>query len=119
MSESDPVRDHYASSDIAARVLATLRAMEGEDAPVTPDTLAPLDHFHRRGLVATRDLAALLGPRPGERLLDIGCGIGGPARWIAAHFGCYVTGIDLTSEFCRAAEELNAATGMADRVRVV
>ena len=119
MSESDPVRDHYASPNIAARVLAALRAAEGEDAPVTPGTLAPLDHFHRRGLAATRELAALLGPRPGERVLDIGCGIGGPARWIAAHFGCHITGIDLTSEFCRAAEELNAATGMADRVRVV
>ncbi|MGK7871656.1 class I SAM-dependent methyltransferase [Falsiroseomonas sp. E2-1-a20] len=110
------VKDHYASEGIAARILAALRAAE---APVTPDALAPLDHFHGRGLKATREMAALLDPRPGERVLDIGGGIGGPARWLAARFGCHVTSVDLTPEFCRAAEALNAATGLSERVRVV
>lgn len=115
------VQDHYASEGIAARILAALRAAHGGDegAAVTPDALAPLDHFHGRGPRATEEMAALLDPRPGERVLDIGGGIGGPARWIAARFGCHVTCLDLTPEFCRAAEELNAATGLADRVRVV
>ena len=92
------ITDHYASTDIAARLLAALRAAQGPDAPITPDALAPLDHFHGRGVAATRELVALLEPRAGERILDIGCGIGGPARWIAARFGCEVTGIDLTAE---------------------
>jgi SAM-dependent methyltransferase len=113
------VRDHYASEGIAARILAALRAAQGQEAPVTPDALAPLDHFHGRGLKATREMAALLAPRPGERVLDIGGGIGGPARWLAARFGCHVTSLDLTPEFCRAAEALNAATGLSERVRVV
>ncbi|WP_270935828.1 class I SAM-dependent methyltransferase [Falsiroseomonas oryzae] len=113
------VQDHYASAGIAARVLAALRAAQGEAAAVTPDSLAPLDHFHGRGLKATQEMAALLAPRPGERILDIGGGIGGPARWVAARFGCHVTCLDLTPEFCRAAEELNAATGLSDDVRVV
>jgi SAM-dependent methyltransferase len=113
------VRDHYASEGIAARILAALRAAQGQEAPVTPDALAPLDHFHGRGLKATREMAALLDPRPGERVLDIGSGIGGPARWLAARFGCHVTSLDLTPEFCRAAEALNAATGLSERVRVV
>ncbi len=112
------ITDHYASTDIAARLLAALRAAQGPDAPITPDALAPLDHFHGRGVAATRELVALLEPRAGERILDIGCGIGGPARWIAARFGCEVTGIDLTAEFCRAAEALNAATGMTGRVHI-
>jgi sarcosine/dimethylglycine N-methyltransferase len=115
----DRVQDHYAAPDIAARVLDALHAAQGPEAPVTPEALAPLDHFHGRGLAATRELAALLVPRPGDRVLDIGCGIGGPARWIAARYGCRVTGVDLTVEFCRAAEALNAATGMVDRVRIV
>jgi sarcosine/dimethylglycine N-methyltransferase len=116
---SSKVQDHYASSGIAGRILAALRAKGGDAGPITPDALAPLDHFHGRGLKATQEMAALLQPSSGERILDIGGGIGGPARWVAARFGCYVTSLDLTPEFCRAAEELNAATGLSDRVRVV
>jgi len=114
------VQDHYASEGIAARILAALRAAGGSEAgPITPDALAPLDHFHGRGLKATKEMVALLEPLSGERILDIGGGIGGPARWTATHFGCHVTSLDLTPEFCRAAEELNAATGLSDLVRVV
>ncbi len=93
------VQDHYASEGIAARILAALRAAGGSEAgPITPDALAPLDHFHGRGLKATKEMVALLEPLSGERILDIGGGIGGPARWIAARFGCHVTSLDLTPE---------------------
>jgi sarcosine/dimethylglycine N-methyltransferase len=117
------VQDHYASSGagsvIAARIIASLRSAAGADAAITPETLAPFDHLHGRGVLATRELVALLEPRPGEAILDIGCGIGGPARWIAASCGCTVTGVDLTAEFCDAAREFNAAAGMSDRVRIM
>lgn len=119
MCASPRVEDHYASADIAERVIATLRAVEGAGVAVTPDALAPIDHFHGRGVRATEELVALLNPAAGEHVLDIGCGIGGPARWIAARFGCTVTGIDLTPEFCEAARALNRATGMEERVRVL
>src|SRR6516164_1236927 len=113
------VEEHYASTDITARILTALRAANGQDVPITPDTLAPIDHFHGKGVVATEELAALLQPKASDHLLDIGCGIGGPARWIAAKYGCRVTGVDLTPEFCVAARELNAATGLADRVTIL
>jgi ubiquinone/menaquinone biosynthesis C-methylase UbiE len=61
----------------------------------------------------------VLEPKASDHLLDIGCGIGGPARWIAAKYGCRVTGVDLTAEFCAAARELNTLTGLADRVRIL
>src|SRR5690606_27243208 len=99
------------------RILAALRAA-GVEAP-TPETLAPMDQFHSRGLAATRELLAALAPEPGDRLLDIGCGIGGPARWIAAQTGCEVLGVDLTPEFCEAAEALTRACGMSGNVRVI
>ena len=83
------------------------------------ETLAPLDHLHGRGALATEELVALLEPRAGEAILDIGSGLGGPARWIAARFGCTVTGVDLTEEHCDAARELNAACGLSDRVRIM
>lgn len=119
MCASPRVEDHYASVGIAERVLAALRAVEGAEVAVTPDALAPIDHFHGRGVRATEELVALLKPVAGEEVLDIGCGIGGPARWIAARFGCTVTGIDLTPEFCEAARALNRASAMEERVRVL
>ena len=62
---------------------------------------------------------AACDPQATDHILDIGCGIGGPARWIAYAFGCRVTGIDLTPEFCAAARELNDITGMSDRVTIL
>jgi SAM-dependent methyltransferase len=119
----DRVQAHYASSGsgdaIAARIIAALRAHAGAEVAITPETLAPLDHFHGRGALATQALVALLEPQAGETIVDIGSGIGGPARWIAARCNCSVTGVDLTATFCDAARALNAACGMTDRVRIL
>jgi ubiquinone/menaquinone biosynthesis C-methylase UbiE len=117
------VEDHYAAagtgSEIATRIIEALRGSTGADVAITPDTLAPSDHVHGRGVLATRELAMLLEPEAGEAILDIGSGIGGPARWIAAKYRCLVTGVDLTQEFCDAARALNVACGMTDRVRII
>lgn len=117
------VQDHYAAAgagaEIADRLVSAMREMAGADAAVTAEALAPFDHFHGRGIVATREMAALLEAQPDEAVLDIGCGIGGPARWLAATTGCMVTGIDLTPEFCAAARELNARCGLAQRVAIL
>jgi len=117
------VQDHYArlgsGSAIAARIMAALRDHAGADVAITPETLAPIDHLHGLGALATQELADLLEPRAGEAILDIGSGLGGPARWIAAMFGCAMTGVDLTEEYCDAARQLNAACGLSDRVRIL
>ena len=116
------VQDHYAGgdsgSDMASRILTAVRAVYGQDVAITPETLAPLDHFNGRGLAGTQALVALLDPQAGESLLDIGSGIGGPARWIATQYDCTVTGVDVTAAFCEAARALNTACGVADHVRI-
>ena len=115
MVQSNEIEAHYSNTGIVDRILAAF----GREEDVTPDALAPMDHFHGRGVEATRDLAALLKPQPGEHLLDLGCGIGGPARWFAAHFECRVSGIDLTADYCEAADALTKVTGQSDVVRIV
>lgn len=116
MTLESQVEAHYAQSTLGERLLEALR-LAGKDVDrLTVADLAPIDHFHGRGLEATEQLAARLPIRPGDHLLDIGSGIGGPARWYAERFGCRVTGIDLTAEFCAAATLLTEKVGLADRV---
>jgi sarcosine/dimethylglycine N-methyltransferase len=117
-TELEVVR-HYGAENITARVLAALRAVYGPDAPITPDMVAPIDHFHGMGLAATRELGSALQPKASDHLLDIGCRIGGPARWFAARFGCRVTGVDLTESYCEAARQLTNLAGLTDRVTIL
>ena len=81
--------------------------------------MAPLDQFHVGGRAATAALAARLGLTPGDRVLDVGCGLGGPARHLAAKHGCSVVGLDLSPAFIEVATMLTARTGLEDLVRFV
>jgi SAM-dependent methyltransferase len=111
------VQTHYRSAGLLDRILAGLKdAGKSPDAPTIED-LAPADEFHSLGRVATRELAGLAAFAPGTRVLDVGSGLGGPARFLAATCECDVTGIDLMPEFCAVANELSRRTGLAERTR--
>ncbi|WP_172329436.1 class I SAM-dependent methyltransferase [Mangrovicoccus sp. HB161399] len=118
MAATQPISDHWATGDVFARILAAMEAAEIDPAGVTVEQLAPIDHFHARGFPATRDLADALPVRRGDRLIDIGCGLGGPARYMAGRFGCHVDGIDITAPFVEAANRLTALVGMEGAVAV-
>jgi len=79
---------------------------------VDPSVLAPADEFHLGGHEATMALTSSLGIDTDSSVLDVGCGVGGPAREMARAYGCHVTGIDLAPEFVYAAEGLSLMTGM-------
>ena len=100
---SDTVEQHYSSDGLIERILAALEESGFDTHALTPEILAPIDQFHTGGLPATRKLAAMNEITPGMELLDIGSGVGGAARYLAATYGCRTTGIDLTEAFCRAA----------------
>src|SRR5499427_5742711 len=112
----DGVRDHYRATGLTERLKTTLTALGPEDQRLTPQQLAALDQFHTRGLAATAELAKLAGVTADTVVLDVGSGIGGPARFLAATYGCQVTGVDLSEPFVEAARYLTERTGQSDRV---
>ena len=112
----DGVRDHYRASGLTERLKTALSVFGPEEARLTPQQLATLDQFHTRGLAATVELAKLAGITADMSVLDVGSGVGGPARFLAATFGCRVTGIDLSEAFVDAARYLTARTGQDGQV---
>lgn len=116
MTSESEVRMHYSRGDLLARLNAALTDDGVDPARPTMEALAPYDHFHTRGLEATMEMADLVEATPDDRILDIGSGIGGPARYFAQRFGCRVTGVDLTAEFCEIARHLTRLLDLKDRI---
>jgi len=114
--EFDDVRRHYGPNDLIKRLKPALDSLGPEDQPLAPQQLAGVDQFHTRGLAATAELAKLAGITADMSVLDVGSGLGGPARFLAAAHGCRVTGIDLSEQFVDAARYLTDRTGQSSRV---
>lgn len=112
----DHVRDHYDAVGLTGRLKSALAVFGPEDQQLTPQQLAGIDQFHTRGHAATVELARLAGINTDTFVLDIGSGIGGPARLLAGAYGCQVTGIDLSAPFVDAALYLNQRTGQDGQV---
>jgi ubiquinone/menaquinone biosynthesis C-methylase UbiE len=111
----NPVETHYGRSDLGEAILAALKAAGKDLDHLTPDDLAPIDEFHGGQRPATIRLAELVGFTGTERVLDVGSGLGGPSRYLAWHYGCRVSGVDLTAEFVRIAEMLTRLTRLTDK----
>src|SRR3712207_4634915 len=115
---ASPIARHWGTGDVYALIVATLQKSGTSLESLTVADLAPVDHFHARGFPATVELADRLPIKPGDHLLDIGCGLGGPARYLAQRFDCRVTGIDIAEPFVDAAAKLTALLGLTDRVTI-
>ena len=112
----DGVRDHYRATGLTERLKTALRSFGPDDQRLSPQQLGGLDQFHTRGLAATAELARLARITAGMSVLDVGSGIGGPARFLAETHGCRVTGIDLSEPFVAAARYLTERTGQSGQV---
>jgi ubiquinone/menaquinone biosynthesis C-methylase UbiE len=110
------VGEHYARDDLAAAILTALREAGKDPNSVTAQDLAPVDQLHTRGKDATLELARLAGITLKMQVLDVGGGLGGPARTLATEIGCSVEVLDVTEEFCRAGDILTTRTGLGDLV---
>jgi ubiquinone/menaquinone biosynthesis C-methylase UbiE len=106
MSTEATVAAHYSRERLEEAILRAVKAAGKDPERLVASDLATADEFHLGGLEATQALAAQMELRPGMHLLDVGSGIGGPARYFAAEHECKVTGVDLTDEFVRVATSL-------------
>jgi SAM-dependent methyltransferase len=116
MASTQTIAEHYGRADLGTVILAALNAAGKNIDRLEPDDLAPIDELHSRGRESTSDLARLLALKGDETVLDVGCGIGGPSRYLAKTYGCRVTGLDLMPEFCQVAAMLAERTGLAGKV---
>ena len=98
MSTAADVASHYSNGGLLAAIESGLAALSKTLSSASIADLAPVDEFHIGGRGATVDICEQLDVQPGSAVLDVGCGIGGTARFISSTFGCKVTGIDLTAE---------------------
>jgi len=105
MSVEQQVSTHYTTGALEQKILGALRNAGKDPAQLSSDDIAPLDNFHLGGRQAICDMTSFMHLSAGMHLLDVGCGVGGPARYFAEQ-GCRVTGLDLTEEFVQVAESL-------------
>lgn len=105
MNLEHQVAAYYTPGTLEQKIMGALQAAGKHAEPLRPEDLGLLDEFHVGGLESTEALAEFMDLRPGMHLLDVGCGIGGPARYFAGR-GCQVTGVDLSEEFIGVAESL-------------
>jgi ubiquinone/menaquinone biosynthesis C-methylase UbiE len=116
MTVEQSIIAHYRHGTLEEALLAGLVAAGKNPENLSPDDLAAADEFHLGGRQATQDLAAEFAPAAGMHLLDIGCGLGGPSRFFARHYGCRVTGVDLSEEYVITAGALARRVALDARV---
>ena len=106
---TNAIADHWGKGDVYSLIVSALNKMSKPLDGLTVEDLAPVDHFHARGLPATVELA---------NRLPIRAGLGGPARYVAKRFQCTVSGLDITEPFVQAANKLTELVRMQDKVQV-
>lgn len=116
METEREVARHYHVDNLLERIDRGLTAEGKESQSLIVDDLAPIDAFHTRGREATRELSEIGGVHANHRVLDVGCGLGGTARFLANAYGCHVDGVDLSDEFVSVGTTLNERVGLTQKV---
>lgn len=118
MTNSKDVAHHYQSGHLLKKISDACAAL-GLSPPISHDDFAPVDEFHIGGRLATKPFVEALGLAAESHVVDLGCGLGGPARYVASTTGAQVTGIDLTAEFIETGRALNEWTDLSTRVELI
>ena len=116
MPAQTDVSKHYSHGGLIEAIRAGLASLGKTPETVTVDDLAPVDEFHIGGRRASEDFLDQLGFSAQTHVLDVGCGLGGPARFVASRYGSRVTGIDLTPEYVETGNALCKWVGLDQRI---
>ena len=119
MTSQISLENHYASQGIRQRLDKALQDAGLGSGHIEWSQLVQLDQFHSRGVEAVRELSQVLGAKAEDSVLDLGSGLGGPARFLAASVGCRITGVELTKEYVDISNYLSERTGLADKVNFI
>jgi ubiquinone/menaquinone biosynthesis C-methylase UbiE len=116
MAAPADVQAHWTRPGVLTRIDAALTELGHDPQNLSPEILARVEHLHSGGFATTRDQAKRVSITDDSRILDVGSGIGGPARYLAHTYGCRVDGIDLTPELVETGRVLTERCKLADRV---
>jgi len=115
-ADSVSVETHYAHHNLERTLLSALTEAGLDIDQLKIEDLAPIDEFHIGGRRATLEFAQQLGLDETLQVLDVGSGLGGASRCLASEFGCQVTGIDLSEDYCQVATMFAQRVGLDSRV---
>jgi cyclopropane fatty-acyl-phospholipid synthase-like methyltransferase len=113
------IERHYGGGKLADTIAAKLEAAGKSLSELRTTDLAAVDEFHIGARRATLELGTRMELQSSSSVLDLGCGLGGPARTLAETYGCNVTGIDLTEEFCEAGNIISEWVHLEDKVKLL
>lgn len=116
MEERNSVSEHYTHGSLIDAIRSAIGTLGKSIDTLTVDDLAPVDEFHVGGRRASEDFLSQLSLSPDHHVIDIGCGLGGAARFVASRFGCQLTGMDLTNEYIETGRVLSSWVGLDDRI---
>ena len=118
LNYEEAINTQYGKLDLSKKILAILESDDLDIAGFSKDVLAPIEELHLHGRAATIELANGVGLNENMKILDVGCGIGGPARVLASEFGCHIIGLDLSKEYCTAAKIINEKVGLNNIIEI-
>jgi MPBQ/MSBQ methyltransferase len=111
--DESAVAGHYGSNNLKSQIFEAISQSGLDLSCLRPADLGPVDEFHMGGRATTAEIVGRSGLTASDRVLDIGCGLGGLVRYLASEVGCRVTGLDLTPEYIDIAKEFTELTGLS------
>jgi ubiquinone/menaquinone biosynthesis C-methylase UbiE len=110
------IENFWTRGDLYSRINQAMSDSGLNNKKLEIEDLFPIDQYHARGIGATKDLGKRMPITKNQKILDVGCGLGGPARYYAKEFKCHITGVDITPSFIEIGNNFNRLTSMSTMV---